>query len=124
MNGINLVQVPLQGTGIGQPVSCIGASRTGQCLGSAGVDPTTAFRIGIDGLTAPLPAVSQTLPQPFFPGVGGNAPSSGSSELDPNLKPSRIDQVDVTIQREFSSKIRIEVGYVGMRSKGDQMFYN
>ena len=27
MNGINLVQVPLQGTGIGQPVSCIGASR-------------------------------------------------------------------------------------------------
>src|SRR5258708_1247164 len=55
MNGINLVQVPLQGTGIGQPVSCIGASRTGQCLGSAGVDPPTAFRIGTDGLSAPFP---------------------------------------------------------------------
>src|SRR6476469_1451345 len=73
MNGINLVQVPLQGTGIGQPVSCIGASITGQCLGAAGVDPTTAFRIGIDGNTAPLPAVTQNFPQPFYPGINGNA---------------------------------------------------
>jgi len=73
-------------------VSCIGASRTGQCLGSAGVDPTTAFRIGTDGLSAPLPAVSQTLPQPFFPGVGGNAAAGTSWVLDPNIKPPHTDQ--------------------------------
>ena len=43
MNGINLVQVPLQGTGIGQPVTCIGASRTGQCLGAGGRRPDHGF---------------------------------------------------------------------------------
>ena len=49
LNGVGLVLVPLLGTGLGQAVSCIGASKTGQCLGNAGVDPTTAFRIGTDG---------------------------------------------------------------------------
>ena len=124
MNGINLVQVPLQGTGIGQPVSCIGASRTGECLGSAGVDPTTAFRIGTDGLSAPLPAVSQTLPQPFFPGVGGNAAAGTSWVLDPNIKPPHTDQFDFTIQREISSRVRIELGYVGRIIRDDQLAYS
>jgi hypothetical protein len=124
MNGINLVQVPLQGTGIGQPVSCIGASRSGQCLGSAGVDPSTAFRIGTDGLSAPLPAVSQTLPQPFFPGVGGNAAAGTSWVLDPNIKPPHTDQFDFTIQREISSRVRIEVGYVGRIIRDDQLAYS
>jgi len=40
------------------------------------------------------------------------------------VKPARIDQVDFTIQREVSSKTKIEFGYIGMRSHGDQMFYN
>src|SRR5215831_18714335 len=61
LNGVPLVLTPLLGTGLLQPVSCIGASRTGQCLGNGGVDPTTAFRIGADGMTAPLPSISQTL---------------------------------------------------------------
>jgi len=88
------------------------------------VDPISAFRIAVDGLTAPLPGVPQTLPQPFFPGVGANAPATGDSKLDPSVKPARIDQVDFTIQREVSSKTKIEFGYIGMRSHGDQMFYN
>src|SRR5207245_9806812 len=117
-------EVPLHGVGTGRPVVWIGAGRTGECLGSAGVDPVTAFRVGPDGLTAPLPAVSQTCPQPYFPGIGGNAPSAGTSELDPRLKPSNIDQVDVTIQREISTNFKIELGYIGLRSHGDQMFYN
>src|SRR5581483_8118246 len=124
MNGINLVQVPLQGTGIGQPVSCIGASITGQCLGTAGVDPTTAFRIGADGLSAPLPGVSQVLPQPFFPGINGNAPAGVSWVIDPNLKPASTDQFDLTIQRALSSKITIEVGYVGRVMRGEQVAYS
>ncbi len=60
INGINQVQVTLQGAGIGQAVTCIGVSSSGQCLGSAGVDPMSAFRIAVDGLTAPLPGVPQT----------------------------------------------------------------
>ncbi len=124
MNGINLVQVPLQGTGIGQPVSCIGASRTGQCLGVAGVDPNTAFRIGVDGLTAPLPAVSDQLPQPFFPGVGANAAAGVSWVLDPNLKPPSTDQFDFTVQREITSKVRIEVGYVGRLMRNEQQAFS
>src|SRR5581483_3017413 len=124
MNGINLVQVPLQGTGIGQPVSCIGASRSGQCLGAAGVDPTTAFRIGTDGMTAPLPAVSQTFPQPYYPGVGGNAAAGVSWELDPNLKPAHTDQFDFTIQREISSKVRVEIGYIGRIIRDEQQAFS
>ncbi|HYW48699.1 MAG TPA: carboxypeptidase-like regulatory domain-containing protein [Bryobacteraceae bacterium] len=113
LNGVNLVLVPLLGTGLGQAVSCIGASMTGQCLGPAGVDPTNAFRIGADGLTAPLPAVSPTLPQPYYPGVGGSAAAGDGSGLDPKIKPNRSDQFDLTIQRELSTHVSFEVGYIG-----------
>lgn len=124
LNGINQVQVPLEGTGIGQPVSCVGASRTGECLGAAGVDPATAFRIGVDGLTAPLPSVSQVLPQPFFPGVGGNPAAATGEALGIDLKPAHTDQFDVTIQRELSPKVKIEVGYLGVRIRDEQMWFN
>src|SRR6185312_547550 len=46
LNGVDLVLVPLLGTGLGQPVSCIGASMNQACLGPGGVDPSNAFRIG------------------------------------------------------------------------------
>ena len=128
-NGINLVQVPLQGTGIGQPVSCIGASVSGQCLGTAGVDPTTAFRIGADGLTAPLPAFVKAFRRccrnRSFRASNGNAPFAGVSwVIDPNLKPASTDQFDFTIQRELSSKITIEVGYVGRLMRNEQVAYS
>jgi Carboxypeptidase regulatory-like domain len=116
LNGVNLVLVPLLGTGLGQAVSCIGAVRTPvngtQCLGPAGADPNTAFRIGTDGLAAPLPSVGQTLPQPYIPG-GTNAGAGDGSGLDPKLKPNRSDQFDFTIQRELSRKVSLEIGYIG-----------
>src|SRR5437867_907890 len=64
-------------------------------------------------MTAPLPAVSQTLAQPYYPGVGGNASAGAGSVLDPGFRPNRSDAFDLTIQREISPKIHIEVGYVG-----------
>jgi hypothetical protein len=71
LNGVGLVLIPLLGVGLGQPVSCIGASSSGQCLGSSGVTPSTAFRIGTDGLVAPIPTPTTTLPQPSYPGTNG-----------------------------------------------------
>ena len=119
LNGVALVLTPLLGTGLLQPVSCIGASVTGQCLGNGGVDPTTAFRIGVDGMTAPLPTVSQTLPQPYFPGVNGNAAAGDGSQLDPRLKPSHSDEFNFTVQRALSQKLVIEAGYIGRRIRDE-----
>ncbi len=116
LNGVNLVLVPLLGTGLGQAVSCIGAVRTpvngNSCLGPGGADPNTAFRIGTDGMAAPLPALSQNLIQPYYPG-GTNAAAGDGSGLDPNLRPNRSDQFDLTIQRELSSHLSMEIGYIG-----------
>ena len=112
LNGVALVLVPLLGTGLMQAVQCTGASRTGQCLGNAGVDPATAFRIGLDGNTAPLPPVTPTLSQPYFAGVNGNAPAGDGSALDPNFRPSRVDSFTLTVQREISAQQKLEVGYI------------
>ncbi|SPF46863.1 Cna B domain protein [Candidatus Sulfopaludibacter sp. SbA4] len=113
LNGVNLVLVPLLGVGLLQPVTCQGASRTGQCLGTGAVDPTNAFRIGPDGLTAPLPAASPTLAQPFFAGINGAATAGDATVLDPNYRPDRTDQFTFTIQRELNSHMQLEAGYIG-----------
>jgi len=115
LNGVDLVLVPLLGTGLLQAVQCIGASAGGQCLGTSGVTPTTAFRIGADGLSAPLPAVSQTLAQPYTPGLNGNAAAGDGSVLDPNLRPNHSDEFNFTIQRSFSDKLIMEAGYMGRK---------
>lgn len=113
LNGVNLVLSPLLGVGLIQPVTCNGATSTGQCLGSGATDPTTNFRIGVDGMTAPLAQASPTLAQPFFPGIGGNVTAGDVSALDPHYKPDRTDQFTLTIQRELSRKVHLEVGYIG-----------
>ena len=113
LNGVGLVLIPLLGTGLGQAVSCIGASRDGACLGSGGVTPTTAFRIGSDGLKAPIPTPSQTLPQPFYPGVNGNVASGSGSVLDPSFQPAKTYNYNFSIQREVRRGLLVEAGYIG-----------
>jgi hypothetical protein len=130
LNGVDQVLVPLLGTGLGQAVSCIGAVNAvnaiggNQCLGSGGSTPATAFRIGVDGMTAPLPSVSQTLPQPFFPGINGNPTAGDGQALDPNFRPSRSDECDFTIQRQLSRKVTLEVGYIGRILKNEYQSTN
>ena len=113
-NGVDLVLVPLLGPGILQAVSCLPASN-GSCAGQSSLTPATAFRIGTDGLTAPLPAVSQNFPQPFFPGVNGNPQASDGSALDPKFRPNHSDEFTFTIQRAISNKMILEVGYIGRK---------
>lgn len=113
VNGVAQVLSPLLGPGLIQAVSCTGASSTGQCLGSGNVDPTNAFRIGADGLVAPLPVPSNTLPQPYFPGVNGATAVGDVSALDPAFKPERTDNFNFTIQRQINRQMTVEVGYAG-----------
>ncbi len=88
LNGVDLVLVPLLGTGLIQPVQCIAALSSGICGSSS--NPTNAFRIGTDGLAAPLQSVPQTLPQPLYPGVNGGSAAAGEA-LDPNFRPNVVD---------------------------------
>ncbi len=82
----------------------------GTCGTGGPLNATIAFRIGTDGTTAPLPPATQTFPQPFFPGVGGNAEAATASPTDPKFRPNSVDSIDWTIQHQFSSKISVEVG--------------
>jgi hypothetical protein len=113
INGVNQVLVPLLGPGLLQAVACNGASKDGTCLGTGNVDPTNAFRIGTDGMSAPLPAVPQIFSQPYIPGLPGNAPANDATGLDPNYRPERTDNFNVTLQRQINSRNTLEVGYLG-----------
>ncbi len=118
LNGVDLVLVPLLGPGLLQAVSCIGASSNGQCLGSGNVTPATAFRIGTDGNTAPLPAATPTLAQPFYPGING-AYAQDPSSLDPNVRPEKTDNFTFSIQRAIGTHNTLEVGYIGRIIKNE-----
>ena len=113
LNGVNLVLAPLLGVGLIQAVTCGGPTKTLTCAGNNNVDPTNVFRIGPDGLTAPLPAVSSTLAQPFYPGLGTNATAGDASALDPAYRPDRTDQFTLTLQREVNRHVSFEIGYIG-----------
>ena len=120
LNGVDLVLVPLLGTGLIQPVQCVGAQSPTvgipgtTCAGPTAATPANAFRVGTDGLTAPIPTPSATLPQPDFPGINAIAASAGEA-LDRNFRPNESDQFDLTIQRQLNAKTMIEVGYIGRR---------
>lgn len=113
LNGVGLVLIPLLGVGLGQPVSCIGASGSGQCLGSGGATPSTAFRIGADGLTAPIPTPTKTLPQPSYPGTNGSPAAGAASVLDPSFRPAATYNFNFSVQREIRPKVLFETGYIG-----------
>ncbi len=124
LNGVAQVLNPLLGASIAQPVSCIGASSSGQCLGASGVTAATAFRIGTDGNAAPLPAVSQTLAQPYYPGQFSNAAAGDATVLDKNFKPDQSDVFNFTIQHQINSKVSFEAGYIGRIIKNEFQLVN
>ncbi len=123
LNGVDLVLVPLLGPGLLQGVTCVNPLSNGSCGGSGVATPQTAFRIGTDGLTAPLSAATPTLPQPYYP--GGAFPESVDSEsLDPAFKPDRTDNFTITLQRELNSHVHMEIGYIGKIIKNEYQELN
>jgi hypothetical protein len=123
INGVGIVLTPALGIGFGDLSVCRAPDRTGVC-GNGG-DPTSNFRIGVDGnhITVPaLPAVSGGI---IIPGLGcpaggtacpANANSvfeNSDSRLDPKNKIGSADMIDFSIQRELPGKMLLEVGYVG-----------
>jgi hypothetical protein len=123
-NGVIQVLTPLLGPGILQAVSCTGVSRSGGCLLANGVDPSTAFRIGADGMSAPLPAVSQTLGQPYLPGIGGNATAADATVIDPKYRPERTDNITVSLQRQINKTVSMEAGYIGRLIRNELLSMN
>src|SRR5260370_22495986 len=118
LNGVDLMLVPLLGPGLLQAVSCTAPTRSGGCPSQI-TDLNQAFRIGVDGNSPQLPPVTSTLQQPFFPGsiqngVQNSAAADGSV-LDPKFRPNHSDEFTFTIQRSLSSKMSIEVGYIGRK---------
>jgi len=128
-NGVVQVLVPLLGLGLEQPKACnsnlvsasawtCGASHAG-IYGTSATQPT-AFRVGsatssAGGPTIPLiSTLSTTLPQPVYPGFN-NTSSSNPEGLDPNFRANAIDSFDLTIQRQISRRVTMEVGYIGRR---------
>jgi hypothetical protein len=56
--------------------------------------------------------------------VGGNAGASDVTFLDPKYRPERTDNVTVTIQRQLSKSMSMEVGYVGRIIRNELMALN
>jgi hypothetical protein len=119
LNGVDLLLVPLLGPGLLQGVTCVNPLSNGSCAGSGAATPATGFRIGTDGLSAPLAAASPTISQPFYPGVGSNPETVDPSSLDPNLKPDRTDNFTLTLQREINNHMQLEVGFIGKIIKNE-----
>jgi len=115
LNGVDLVLVPLLGTGLIQAVTCRNNNMNGTCIAPAGgLTSANAFRVGTDGNNAPIPNATPTLPQPTVTGVNNVAAGPGEV-LDPRFRPNAVDSFDFTIQRQLTNKIILELGYIGRR---------
>ncbi len=118
LNGVQKVGNEFQAFGFQQTLTCLGPSRSGQCLGSLGSDPLSGFRIGVDGSTVPIPPLSASASVPLVPGTAGfpgaNQPQANTTyQIDPTYRPGRNHEWDLTIQREMPGRSLIEIGYIG-----------
>ena len=75
---------------------------------------TTAYRFGPDGMAPTLASAPPplTLPQPYHPGFDGPGVAI-ASPVDPSLRPNDVDTFNLSIQRQVSRRMLVEVGYIG-----------
>jgi hypothetical protein len=125
INGVNPLLVPMLTPGLLQPDTCGGPSYAVSGTGAptcGGTTPATNFRVGVDGVNAPLPLPVQNLPQPWYPGVN-QIPTGAGETFDPNFKPNRSDEFTLNIQHQFGPKILAEAGYIGRRITNEIEYY-
>ena len=117
INGDAQVLNPLLSPGLILATQCKYAQSpttgTGNCT-QGNFTENTAYRFGTDGLapvlaTAALPV---TLAQPYHPGFDGPGVAL-ASPLDPSLRPSDVDTINFSVQRQLNRKMLVEVGYIG-----------
>src|SRR5579864_7414098 len=121
INGVNPILVPMLTPGLMQPATCTAPNRvTGGC---GGTTPSTDFRVGVDGVNAPLPPPSANLPQPWYPGFNDIATGSGET-IDPNFRPDRSDEFTLSVQHQFGPKILAEAGYIGRKLSDEIQYYS
>ena len=123
LNGVDLVLVPLLGTGLIQPVQCFNTLSNGTC-GKFAVEPDQCVprpdrRLGGAACGRPRP----TLPQPLYPGVNGVAAGAGEA-LDPNFRPNHVHTFTVTFARQLNNNMSLEIGYIGRIIKNEYMPMN
>ena len=124
LNGVDLVLVPLLGTGLIQPVQCISTLLSNGTCGSPRRIRANAFPCQTDGLVAPIANASPTLPQPSIPGVNAIAAGAAGEALDPNFRPNSSAHVTVTFARQINNNMRLEIGYIGRIIKNEYMPVN
>lgn len=107
MNTVWSVLEPMLGPTFAQTLNCRGPVIGGSCANSS--NPTDAYRIGIDGpgIVPAAPAVSSPLV------VGTPYGETFAYQPDPIIGTGHAHHIDFTIQRQLSSTMIVEVGYVG-----------
>src|SRR5437016_529910 len=110
INGVGIVLTPALGIGFGDLSVCRAPATAGVC-GNGG-DPTSNFRIGVDGNHVSVPALPTLSGGVIIPGLGAtiqpaNANSvfeNSDSRLDPKNRIGSADMIGLTVQRELPGK--------------------
>ena len=107
MNTVWSVLEPMLGPTFAQTLNCRGPVIGGSCANSS--NPTDAYRIGIDGpgIVPAAPAVSSPLV------VATPYGETFAYQPDPIIGTGHAHHIDFTIQRQLSSTMIVELGYVG-----------
>jgi len=107
MNTVWSVLEPMLGPTFAQTLNCRGPVIGGSCANSS--NPTDAYRIGIDGpgIGPAAPAVSSPLV------VATPYGETFAYQPDPVIGTGHAHHIDFTIQRQLSSTMIVELGYVG-----------
>ena len=118
INTFESVIIPLLGGGFSQTINLRAPACNATGTGGAGCNPTatapaSVFRVGVDG-TIPLP-VQPALSVPFIPTQPFG--ETLSFQNDPDLKVGENYSFDLTVQRELSHGLVLELGWISRRGR-------